>query len=93
MTKQSYKRNQARTKWLLIFMSKVQKTSHDLKVIQAWNAIQKHCVKGNTVFGPTIRRHFKNTLENNFKDITLEYRFGITVKSSVLRDIVNLIIH
>ena len=72
MTKQSYKRNQARPKWLLIFMSKVQKTLHDLKVIPAWNAIQKHCVKGNTVFGPTIRRHFKNTPENNFKDITLE---------------------
>ena len=51
---------------------KIQKKLHDLKVIPAWNAIQKHRVKGNTVFGPTIRRHFKNTPEHNFEDITLE---------------------
>ena len=47
-------------------MSKVQKTLHDLKVIPAWNAIQKHGVKGNTVFEPTIRRHFKNTPKHIF---------------------------
>ena len=51
---------------------KIQKKIHDLKVIPAWNAIQKHRVKGNTVFGPTTRRHFKNTREHNFEDITLE---------------------
>ena len=49
MTKQAYQENQVRPKWLLTFGSNAHTTTHDLKEIPAWNYIQKHCFKGNTV--------------------------------------------